>query len=150
MESTIMKAFPDWLGRDLLAGTLPWELGLPASLESFLDRFTLHDAVWIGLYTETERNATLILRWTPPAPPADPHLLAIRFEGLERADVKLKVSELENVVSGPTSRAADWHRTQVEDRRGGGAALLHAPSVRLLCLTHDRVPLALPVPAETV
>jgi hypothetical protein len=145
-----MNAYPDWLGRDLLAGTLPWELGLPSSLDTFLDRFTLHDSLWVGLFTEPERNATLILRWTPPAPPADPHLLAIRFEGLERADVKLRAGEIESVVSGPTSRAADWHRTQVEDRRGGSAALLHAPNVRLLCLTLDRVHLALPVPAETV
>jgi hypothetical protein len=145
-----MKAYPDWLGRDLLAGTLPWELGLPSSLETFLDRFTLHDSQWIGLYTETERNGTLLLRWTPPALPAETHLLAIRFEGLERAEVKLKAGELESVVSGATSRAADRHRTQVEDRRGGGAALLHAPNVRLLCLTLDRVHVALPVPAETV
>ncbi len=144
-----MKPFPDRRGRDLLAGTLPWELGLPSSLESFLDRFTLHDSQWIGLYTEPQSTATLILRWTPPAT-ADPHLLAIRFEGLERADVKLEANELESVVSGPTSRAEDWHRTQVEDRRGGAAALLHTPNVRLLCLTHDRVHLTLPVPAETV
>ena len=41
-------------------------------------------------------------------------------------------------MSGPTTRVADWHRTQVEDRRGGGAALLHAPGVRLLCLAQDR------------
>jgi hypothetical protein len=144
-----MNAYPDWLGRDLLAGTLPWDVSLPSSLETFLDRFTLRGSLWIGLYTGTERNATLILRWTPP-PPADGHLLVIRFEGLERADVKLKAGEIETVVSGPTSRAADRHRTQVEDRRGGEAGLLHAPNVRLLCLTHDRVPVALPVPAETV
>ena len=74
----------------------------------------------------------------------------IRFDGLERADVKLKAGEIATAVSGPTSRAADWHRTQVEDQRGGGAGLLHAPNVRLLCLTRDRVPVTLPVPAETV
>lgn len=145
-----MNAYPDWLGRDLLAGTLPWDQGLPSSLESFLDRFTLRDSRWIGLYTEAGRNATLILQWTPPAAPAEGHFLAIRFEGLERADVKLKAGEIESVVSGPTTRAANWHRTRIEDRGGGGAGLLHGPSMRLLCLSRDRVPLALPVPAETV
>jgi hypothetical protein len=145
-----MDAYPEWLGHDLLARTLPWDQGLPSSLEIFLDRFTLRDSGWIGLYTETGRNATLILRWTPPAPAADWHLLAIRFEGLERAEVRLKASEIESVVSGPTSRAANWHRTQVEDRRGGGAGLVHAPNVRLLCLTRDRTPVTLPVPAETI
>jgi hypothetical protein len=145
-----MNAYPDWLGHDLLAGTLPWDQGLPSSLETFLERFTLRDSRWIGLYTEAERGATLILHWTPPPPPADWHFLAIRLEGLDRAEVKLKTSEIESVVSGPTTRAANWHRTQVEDRRGGGAGLLHGPSVRLLCLSRDRVSLVLPVPAETV
>jgi hypothetical protein len=144
-----MNAYPDWLGNDLVSGTLPWEQGLPSSLAAFLDRFTLHNARWVGLYTETERNATLILRWTPPTQPPDWQVLAIRFEGLERAEIRLKASDIETVVSGPTSRAADRHRTQVEDRRGGGAGLLHAPNVRLLCLTRDRGILTLPVPAET-
>jgi len=145
-----MDQYPDWLGHDLVAGTLPWEQGLPSSLAAFLDRFTLHDSRWIGLFFEQERNATLMLRWTPPTGAAEWHVLAIRFDGLERAEVKLRSSDIVTAVSGPTSRAADWHRTQVEDQRGGGASLLHAPNVRLLCLTRDRALLTLPVPAETV
>jgi hypothetical protein len=155
-----MDHYPEWLGRDLLAGALPWEQGLPSSLATFLDRFTLQGSHWIGLYHEGEPSATLLLRWNalqaehrelfPAAPAAEWLLLAIRFDALERAEVKLRESRIASAISGATSRAADVHRSSLEDRRGGGATLLHAPNVRLLCLTQDRTLLPLPVPAETL
>jgi hypothetical protein len=138
---------PGWLGRDLLAGTLPWDQAVPSSVTALLDRLSLQGSVWLGLYTEPEQSATLLLRW---AGVAEWCLLAMRFDALERAEVKLRHSRIAAAVSGPTSRAADWHRTHVEDRNGGGATLLHAPNVRLLCLSLDREPLPLPVPAETL
>lgn len=155
-----MYQYPEWLGLDLISSTLPWEQGLPASLAAFLERFDLRGSSWIGLYAEPEHNATLLLRWdahpaegqepAPEHPGSDWLLLGVRFDALERAEVKLRDSVLASAVSGATSRAADWHRTQLEDRRGGSAILLHAPTVRLICLTWDRVPLALPVPAESL
>jgi hypothetical protein len=155
-----MDAFPEWLGHDLLAGTLPWEQGLPTSLATFLDRFTLQDATWIGLYSEPEQLATLLFHWdplqsegqksVPLAGAAVGLLLAVQFDALERAEVKLRHNRITSAVSGATSRAADLHRTHLEDRRGGGATLHHAPNVRLLCLTRERTLLALPVAAETL
>jgi hypothetical protein len=90
---------------------------------------------------------TLLLLWSVVA---DRGVLAVRFDALERAEVKLRDGRIAGAVSGPTSRAADWHRTHIEDRRGGGATLLHAPTVRLLCLALDRTAVPLPVPAETL
>jgi len=52
------------------------------------------------------------------------------------------------VVSGAANRAADRHRTQLTDRAGGEATMVHSPAVRLLCLSEARDPLPLPVPAE--
>lgn len=143
-----MEHYPEWLGRDLLAGALPWEHALPTSMAAFLDRFDLTDSTFIGLFADVEHSGTLLFRWHLPDSSAG-ELLAARFDALERADVKLRSRGIASAVSGPTTRVADWHRTHFEDRRGGGATLLHAPGVRFLCLTSERAVVPLPVPAET-
>jgi hypothetical protein len=155
-----MEPLPDWLGRDLVAGGLPWAAATPGSFPGFLDRYTLHDASWIGLFAEPDQHATLLLHWAAywlqgePSEPghrtADAPILAVRFEGVERSDVRLRCRTLTGVVSGPTNRAADWHRTQLSDRHGGEATMVHAPTVRLLCLSAGRELLPVLVPAEMV
>ena len=154
-----MGHYPDWLGHDLVAGTLPWAHGLPASLAGFLERYNLQDARWIGLYAEPERSATLLLDWNGywsqsepagPARAAGPALLAVRFDSLERSEIKLRDHVLSTFVSGATNRAADAHRTHLTDRHRGEATLLHSPGVRLLCLSREREPLPLLVPVEAV
>jgi hypothetical protein len=155
-----MDHYPDWLGRDLVAGGLPWTQGVPGSLAAFLDRYTLHDASWIGLYAEPDRGATLLLRWDsywsqgegpiPGGRAAERPILAVRFDALERSEVRLRDPGLASARSGPTNRVADSHRTHLVDHRGGDATLVHAPGVRLLCLSRAREPLALLVPAETL
>jgi hypothetical protein len=155
-----MHDSPEWLGRDLVAGALPWEQGLPTSVATFLDRFTLQDSIWLGLYSELAQHATLLLQWDPlqseggaPFALGSPEaglLLAIRFDAMERAEVKLRHRRIASAVSGAKSRCADLHRTHLEDRRGGNATLHHAPNVRFLCLTHERTVFALPVAAETL
>ena len=153
-----MDHYPEWLGRDLLAGELPWAGAIPGSLPSFLDRYTLDGARWVGLYAEPGQCATLLLRWDPsvldevhhPAGPDGGPILAIRFESLERCEVRLRARGLASVLSGPTNRAADWHRTQLADVRGGEATMIHSPAIRLLLLSATRKALPLLVPAETV
>jgi len=155
-----MEHYPEWVGHDLVAGSLPWEQALASSVAAFLGRFTLRDSHWIGLYHQPEHGATLLLRWDPReaeiessfpgSGAAEWLLLAIRFDALERMDLKLRERRIATAVSGATSRAADVHRTHLEDHRGGIATVLHAPDVRLLCLTPDRAPLTLAVPVETL
>ena len=155
-----MHSYPDWLGRDLIAGGLPWAVGTPASLPAFLDRYTLHQSHWIGLYTEPGPSVTLLLRWDtfstqgeapfPGSQVAESPILAVRFDALERSEVRLRDRGLASVLSGPTNRAADAHRTHLVDRHGGDATLIHSPGVRLLCLSQAREPVALLVPAEMV
>ncbi|HEU5040610.1 MAG TPA: hypothetical protein VFT84_07310 [Gemmatimonadales bacterium] len=155
-----MYSYPDWLGRDLVGGALPWTGATPGSLPAFLDRYPLDDVHWIGLYTEPDRRATLLLRWNrywteghsaPDANTSAPEaILAIRFESLERNEVRLRDRRISTVMSGAANRAADWHRTQLTDHRGGEATLIHSPAVRLMCLSTAREPLPLLVPAETV
>lgn len=139
-----MESLPAWLGHDLLAGALPWAQAAPATLGAFLERYTLRDASWLGLYTEPERQATLLLRWQEHS------LLAVRFDALERCEVKLRDAGIASAVSGPTNRAADAWRTHLVDRRGGEATLIHSPGVRLLRLSPHRELLPILVPAETL
>jgi hypothetical protein len=154
-----MEHHPDWLGHDLLAGTLPWVHGIPASLSAFLERYTLRAARWIGLYMEPERSATLLLDWNDYWTQADPAIgepargsvvLAARFDSLDRCEIKLRDHVLSSFVSGATNRAADSHRTHLVDRHRGEATLLHSPGVRLLCLSPERETLPLLLPAATV
>ena len=143
---------PEWLGHDLLAGALPWGQATPGSLSGFLERYTLRHARWVGLYLEPVRAATLLLRWNggPEAEDLRGTILAIRFDALERSEVKLRERDIASAVSGPTSRAADVFRTHLVDRQGGDAMLLHSPGVRLLCMTPARQALPILVPAETI
>ncbi|HUF35968.1 MAG TPA: hypothetical protein VMN37_08460 [Gemmatimonadales bacterium] len=142
--------YPEWLGRDLLAGSLPWEQAVPASLATFLERHSLHESFWIGLYAEPERSATLLLESAIGGRVEECPILAIRFDALERSEVKLRDRGLESAVSGPINRAADTHRTHLVGRHGGDATLVHSPGARILCLGRDREVLPALVPAETV
>lgn len=151
-----MHALPEWLGRDLLAGTLPWTQAVAGTLGAFLERYPVRKARWIGLYAEPEQHATLLLRWSGYWPPGEPpqtpersrSVLAVRFDALERAEVKLRHPRIATVVSGPTNRAADAYRTHVVDRHGGDATLVHSPGIRLLWLGRSREILPILVPAE--
>ena len=143
---------PEWLGRDLVAGSLPWSEAVPASLSALLQHYTLRDAHWIGLYAEPGPGATLLLCWSTVHGVEDPEwsILAARFDALERCEIRLRAQELATVLSGPTSRAAASHRTHLVDLSGGDATLVHSPGVRLLCLSPTRDVLPLLVRAETV
>jgi hypothetical protein len=154
-----MEQLPLWLGQDLLAGTLPWMHGAPSSLSTFLERYTLDAARWIGLYAEREQSATMLLEWTDYWAQTDPGgvghgtpppVLAVRFDALNRSEIRLRDHALSSFVSGATNRAADFHRTHLIDRHRGEATLLHSPGVRVLCLSFDRELLPLLVPAETI
>lgn len=154
-----MEHLPHWLGRDLLGSALPWRAGIAVSLAGLLERYTLRGADYIGLWYETGRSATLLVRWdageredADPAAtlPAARPILAVRFESLERSEVRLRTPELAGAVSGPANRAEDWHRTRLTDRDGGQAILVHSPAVRVLSLSPGGEPLPLLVSAETV
>lgn len=142
--------YPEWLGRDLLAGSLPWEQAIPASVAALLERHSLRRSLWIGLYAEPERAATLLLELSLGGSAGPCPILAIQFDALDRCEVKLRHRGLESAVSGPINRAADTHRTHLVGRRGGDATLVHSPGARILCLGRDREVLPILVAAETV
>lgn len=64
-EDLIEPAYPDWLYRDLIEDTFPWDQGVAMSFDEFNRKYTLHDSYWIGAFFDVayEQNVTLAIRW---------------------------------------------------------------------------------------
>jgi len=59
------EEYPDWLYRDLVEDSLPWENKSPYDLESFFERYTLHDSNWVGCFLNVAftQDAILAFQW---------------------------------------------------------------------------------------
>lgn len=57
--------YPRWLKRDLIDDALPWDAAQVTTLERFLDEYTLHDSLVVGLWLDPANGVTLIVRWDP-------------------------------------------------------------------------------------
>ena len=146
-----MDYYPDWLGRDLVADRFPWNEDL-VRLDKFFEHYTLHDSYWIRLYAEPQHEATLLLRWDtfwtndrvpfPGSAVAEWPILAIRLLDVRESAVELLES---GIAAAECQTAGDHLRTTVEDHAGGNAVLVHAPAVRMICLSRDRETLAIPL-----
>jgi hypothetical protein len=145
--------YPAWLGGDLVEETLPWEGALATTLSEFLQQYSLHDSIWIGLYLGLNQEGVLLLRWDTvwtegrvpfPGPlVAEWPVLAVKLTGLAVTDVRLRDIGIAGAVSAPV-QGETLHRTVIDDQESGSAALVHEPEVKLLCL--DRTRNLLPVP----
>ena len=56
---------PNWLGTALLYDDLPWEQSTAYSVSMFLDKYTLHDSLWVNLLCDVanDNEALLIFLW---------------------------------------------------------------------------------------
>ncbi|HZU12358.1 MAG TPA: hypothetical protein VFB58_05920 [Chloroflexota bacterium] len=54
---------PDWLRKGLIDGAFSWESGYTGTLTHFLDRYTLHDSYWVGLWLQTTGSGIAVIRW---------------------------------------------------------------------------------------
>ncbi|MDR3764009.1 MAG: hypothetical protein P4M01_07935 [Acidobacteriota bacterium] len=81
------------LAHRIVEGYLPWDRAVEFHVDAFLERYTLHDSMWIGLYTDCGQEDTAIaviildLVWnpsvsTPTSVCADWPLLLIRFKSV--------------------------------------------------------------------
>lgn len=57
--------YPGWVYRDLIEDNFPWESKSSLDLESFLEKYTLHDSNWVGLFLDVafSQNAILGFQW---------------------------------------------------------------------------------------
>lgn len=60
-----MGQHPDWLYREVIEDTLPWNEAKECSFQEFSEKYTLHDAIWIGLFYDVayENNVILAFIW---------------------------------------------------------------------------------------
>ena len=60
-----MGQHPDWLYREVIEDTLPWNEAKEYSFQEFSEKYTLHDSVWVGLFYDVayENNVILTIIW---------------------------------------------------------------------------------------
>lgn len=158
--------YPPWLAGDLLADSIPWDRAVQTTLSAFFADYTLHDSSWIGLTLDPvyDGGATAIIRWDtiwtdgrvpfPGSRVAEWPILLIRFAGVSRVEQagydRMPDAPSRGIDAATTTEDAvsdetpARHRTVIEDHFGGALTLVHAPTVKLLCLARDRTVLAIP------
>lgn len=59
------QLYPDWLYKKLIEDDLPWDKKSNYCLESFLEKYTLHDSLWVGVlhHLAFDRSVTLAFQW---------------------------------------------------------------------------------------
>jgi len=59
------QLYPDWLAKKLIEDDLPWEEKSSLNIESFFEKFTLHDSYWVGVFHHLgfDQSVTLAFEW---------------------------------------------------------------------------------------
>lgn len=59
------QLYPDWLSKKLVEDELPWNEKSSLSIESFFEKFTLHDSFWVGVFHHLgfDQSVTLGFEW---------------------------------------------------------------------------------------
>jgi hypothetical protein len=79
---------PAWLKRDLVDDDYPWHAAQQTSLARFLDQYTLHDSLLVGLWLIGSGELVAIVRWDP---------VWVNFERI-RVDFSLREDEIDPAV----------------------------------------------------
>jgi hypothetical protein len=165
MTSPDLPDYSLWLGSALINDTLPWQHAITITMPTFLDLYSLHDSLMIGMWMLPNRTTIAILRWDttwtngrvdhPGIWVATWPLLCIRFHAVVAAAVELELEWIGTAQSGPFTTlerpyfhldsvtSEDLHCTEFDDGSDDGAWVIHAPRVDLLCLspTQDLIPI---------
>lgn len=57
--------YPKWLGQSLLLDDLPWDNATVYTVQVFLEKYTLHDSLWVNLIYDVanDNQVTLVIMW---------------------------------------------------------------------------------------
>ncbi len=140
------------LARRIMEGDLPWERSMEAHIDSFLERYTLHDSNWIGLFTDCGYDDTAIAVisfdpvWNssvshPTSVCADWPLLLLRFKCVSAICLS-GYTNIEGIQRGISTvevehKSDEEVRTVICDHYGASVSLQHFPLVEALVFLAD-------------
>ena len=147
------EKYPDWLYRDLVEDSLPWESKSPYELKEFLGRYTLHDSYWVGCFSNVAFNQDAILAfqwdsvWLPDnikksAPQIDEwSYLFLKLSGVtEISTANYKdVLGMSRAIGGVEVELIDGkYHLAIDDVYGGQVNVLYQGRCAILALNPDR------------
>jgi len=138
------------LAHRVLDGCLPWERSVELHIDDFLERYTLHDSIWIGLLTDCafEDASIAVIRFdpvwnssvsTPTSVCADWPLLFLRFKSVTAINLS-GFRNIEGIQRGISSvnvehLSDEEARTVINDHYGASVSVQHFPLVEALVLS---------------
>lgn len=146
------------IASQIVEGALRWDQGTNVDIIRFLKRFTLHDSMWIGLYTECAWQDTSVAViqldpvWnssvsTPTSFVADWPLLFLRFSCISAIHLAgfSNIGGTQRGISGANAKflSGEETMTEISDHYGGSVRLHHFPLIDALALSPEGLVLKL-------
>lgn len=140
------------LARRLMNGDLPWDRSAEFHIGDFLQKYTLHDSHWIGLFTDCAFDDTAVAVicfdpvWnssvsTPTSICANWPLLFLRFKCVSAIHLSgfRNIDGIQRGISGAdVERLSDEEvRTAICDHYGASVSLQHFPLIDALVFSPD-------------
>lgn len=158
-QRPLMSLISANLATRLVEGSLPWGCATQLHIGTFCRLYTLHDSIWIGLYTNCGfDDATIaVIRFDPvwnssisrpTSLVADWPLLFLRFNCVSAIRFSGFVSNggLQRGISGATFELVSDEEavTMISDHHGASVSLQHFPLIDALAMSPNEGILALP------
>jgi hypothetical protein len=140
------------LAHRIIEANLPWERSMEVHIDNFLEQYTLHDSLWIGLFTDCgfEDTAIAVISFdpvwnssvsNPTSVCADWPLLLLRFKCVSAISLS-GYSDIGGTQRGISSvnvehKSDEEVRTVICDHYGASVALQHFPLIDALVFLAD-------------
>ncbi len=140
------------LAHRIIDGYLPWNRSVEFHIDGFLEKYTLHDSYWIGLFTDCAYADTVIAVilfdpvWnssvsTPTPVCADWPLLFLRFKcvsGIHLSGFR-DIEGTQRGISGVDVEhlSTEEVKTVINDHYGASVSVQHFPLIDALALSPD-------------
>jgi len=148
----LMSSLSAALAQHLIDGSLPWDRSVEFHIDGFLEKYTLHDSLWIGLFTDCAYSDTAVAVicfdpvWnssvsTPTSICADWPLLFLRFKCVSTIHFSgfRDIDGNQRGISGVdvAHLSAEEVRTVISDHYGASVSAQHFPLIDVLALSPD-------------
>ncbi len=152
------QLYPDWLSKKLIEDDLPWDEKSSLSIESFFEKFTLHDSFWVGVFHHLgfDQSVTIAFEWDAVWLPNEikkntplveewPYLF-FQINGVQEITTD-NYSDIEGVnraIAGGEALNIDGvNHLAIDDVYGGQVNIVYNGTLDILALNPDRTVLTL-------